>query len=108
MIYIVSVLAVLLIGMAAAAVFVKSLRSAIIILSALSMFASLVFLVLAAPDVAITEASIGSALTTVIFVIAMFRTRKSAPESKSALWAKEVDEAAYRARRVKEDGGENA
>lgn len=98
MTYIVLVLGVLLVGMALAAVFVRDLRSAIILLSALSLFVSLVFLVLSAPDVAITEAAIGSALTTVIFVIALFRTRK-ASEGNSSAALRQVDESAQAVRR---------
>ena len=102
MTYIVLVLCVFLVGMALATVLVKDLRSAIILLSALSLFASLAFLVVAAPDVAITEAAIGGALTTVIFVIALFRTRK-APEGDDSATVRRVDESA-RAVRSKESG----
>ena len=91
MTYIVLILCVFLIGMALTAVFVKDIRSAVILLSALSLFASLVFLIVAAPDVAITEAAIGSALTTVIFVIALFRTRQSS-EGDSSAAVRRVDE----------------
>lgn len=98
MTYVVLVLSVLLVGMAAAAVFVKDVRSAIILLSALSLFASLVFLVVAAPDVAITEAAIGSALTTVIFVIALFRTRTVVDGDSSAA-VRRVDESSREVRK---------
>jgi uncharacterized MnhB-related membrane protein len=102
MTYIVLILCVFLVGMALATILVKDLRSAIILLSALSLFASLAFLIVAAPDVAITEAAIGSALTTVIFVIALFRTRKSSEGDTSAS-VRRVDESA-RAVRSKESG----
>jgi uncharacterized MnhB-related membrane protein len=71
---VVLLMCVLVLGMAAGAIFVRSLGSAVILLSAVSLFASLIFLVLAAPDVAITEAAIGSALTTVVYVLALVRT----------------------------------
>jgi len=102
MTYIVLILCVFLVGMALAAVLVKDLRSAIILLSALSLFASLAFLIVAAPDVAITEAAIGSALTTVIFVIALFRTRKSTEGNTSAT-VRRVDESARAVRQKETD-----
>ncbi len=102
MTYVVLILCVFLVGMALATVLVKDLRSAIILLSTLSLFASLAFLIVAAPDVAITEAAIGSALTTVVFVIALFKTRKSSDGDTSAS-ARQVDESA-KAVRSKESG----
>jgi len=65
---------VLLIGLAAGAIFVRSLGSAVILLGAVSLLVALAFLLLAAPDVAITEAAIGSALTTLVYVLALRRT----------------------------------
>lgn len=40
-----------------------------------SLFASVLFLVLAAPDVAMTEAAIGSGLTTFLFFFVLSRVR---------------------------------
>ncbi len=74
MIAIVLFVSVLLIGLAAGAIFVRSLGSAVILLGAVSLLVAVVFLVLAAPDVAITEAAIGSALTTLVYVLALRRT----------------------------------
>lgn len=76
--WIVLAISLLLVLMALAAVFSRSLASAVIILSTLSLFAALLFVLVAAPDVAITEAAIGSALTTVVFVLALYRTRNAA------------------------------
>jgi uncharacterized MnhB-related membrane protein len=42
-----------------------------------SLFASILFLVLAAPDVAMTEAAIGSGLATIIFFYVLNKIRKS-------------------------------
>ncbi len=77
-IWIVLAISVLLILMALATVFSKSLASAIILLSTLTLFVSLLFVIIGAPDVAITEAAIGSALTTVVFVLALYRTKDAA------------------------------
>ncbi len=77
-IWIVLALCMLLVLMALATILSKSLASAVILLSTLSLFVSLLFVIVAAPDVAITEAAIGSALTTVVFVLALYRTKNAA------------------------------
>jgi len=59
---------VMMIVAAVAALIVKKLISAIIIVGFVSLSASLLFLLMDAPDVAITEASIGAAISTVIFL----------------------------------------
>ncbi len=53
---------------AIAVLFVKKLLSAIIITGFVSISASVFFLLMNAPDVAITEASIGAVLATMIFL----------------------------------------
>ncbi len=57
----------LILIMAVMAVYSKKLPVAIIAAGVVSLFASVTYLMLAAPDVAMTEASIGSALSTIIF-----------------------------------------
>ena len=57
------------------AVMLDSLLSAVISAGLASLFASVVYVVLAAPDVAMTEASIGSGLTTMIFLYAIRKTQ---------------------------------
>lgn len=54
----------------------KSLIESVIYLSFLSLLAVLGFVLLKAPDVAITEAVIGSGLTTVIFVFTLLSAGK--------------------------------
>jgi len=67
-----SALAVFLGGMMLAAsvvvLFVRDLLSAIIITGMISLSASVLFLLMDATDVAITEASIGAVLATLIFL----------------------------------------
>ncbi|RKZ05346.1 hypothetical protein DRQ25_16335 [Candidatus Fermentibacteria bacterium] len=67
-----TVIALTLGGMMVAAgiavLFVKDLLSAIIITGFVSLSASVMFLLMDAPDVAITEASIGAVLATMIFL----------------------------------------
>ena len=57
------------------AVTLDNLLSAVVSAGLASLFASVVYVVLAAPDVAMTEASIGSGLTTMIFLYAIRKTR---------------------------------
>jgi len=59
------------------AVLVDNMVSAIISAGLASLFASVVYVVLAAPDVAMTEASIGSGLTTMIFLYAIRKTQNT-------------------------------
>lgn len=53
----------------------KKIVNAIIASGAISLIASIIFLILAAPDVAMTEASIGSALTTIVFLFALSKVK---------------------------------
>ena len=55
----------------------RSRAIAILAAGTVSLFASIMFLVLAAPDVAMTEASIGSGLTTMIFLYAIRKTQNN-------------------------------
>ena len=54
----------------------KKLFNAIIYLSLLSMLAVVSFVIMRAPDVAITEAVIGSALITALFIFTIFAKKK--------------------------------
>ena len=73
----VGVLCFMAVAAAVAAVFLKDLTAAIIASGAVGLVASIVYLFAAAPDVAMTEAAIGSGLTTVVFLYAINRIRKS-------------------------------
>jgi len=53
----------------------RSTAIAILASGAVSLFASVLFLLLAAPDVAMTEAAIGSGLTTFLFFFVLGRVR---------------------------------
>lgn len=70
------ILALVLILMAITAVQNKKLVVAIIAAGAVSLFASVMYLLLAAPDVAMTEASIGSGLSTIIFFYVLNKIKK--------------------------------
>ena len=59
---------------AIAALYLKDLTSAVVAAGLVSLFASVMYLLLAAPDVAMTEAAIGAGLSTVIFLYAVQKT----------------------------------
>jgi len=57
------------------ALYLKNLVSAIICAGVVGLIASIIYLLLAAPDVAMTEAAIGSGLTIVIFLFALSKIK---------------------------------
>lgn len=76
MIFLVSILVILMLLAAVAALVFKDLMSAVIAACMVSLIASILFYLLHAPDVAMAEASIGAALVTAIFIIAIRRTKR--------------------------------
>ena len=76
MIFVASLLIALMLVAAFAALLFKDLISAVIASCMVSLIASILFYLLQAPDVAMAEASIGAALVTAIFIIAIRRTRR--------------------------------
>ena len=68
---------ILMLIMAFTAIHHKNIKVAIIASGIISLFASIIYVFLAAPDVAITEASIGSALTVVIFFYVLHKINHS-------------------------------
>ncbi len=58
------------------AVVLKDLLYAVIILAGASMALAVVFYMLQAPDIAITEAVINAGIATVLYVIAISRTKR--------------------------------
>jgi uncharacterized MnhB-related membrane protein len=57
------------------AVRLKNLLAALVSAGLASLHAAVCYLLLGAPDVAMTEASIGSGLSTIIFLYAIHKTR---------------------------------
>lgn len=79
-------IAFLLLVMIAAAVYSihqKDLLYATIATGIISLVLSLLFYMLQAPDVALTEAAIGAALTTIIFLITIRNTVRHEEEEKT-------------------------
>jgi len=73
---IIIVLGIIMILAAFLAIRLKNLLSAIISAGVISLLASVIYLLLAAPDVAMTEAAIGSGLTTIIFIFTLKKIKK--------------------------------
>lgn len=67
---------VLLVVLAFLAINSKSLIKAVMFLSSLSMLSVIGFVIMRAPDVAVTEAVIGSGLVTSLFVFTLLSVRK--------------------------------
>jgi energy-converting hydrogenase B subunit D len=70
------VFGLMMIGAAFFALYSKDMVGSIIAAGAVSLLASVLYLVLGAPDVAMTEAAIGSALSVVVFLFAWSRVKK--------------------------------
>ncbi|MGB9831987.1 MAG: hydrogenase subunit MbhD domain-containing protein [Caldisericum exile] len=69
-------LLVLTIILSILAIHVKDLLAAVIFMGSGSLLVSLVFLLLQAPDVAMSEAAIGAALTMAIYIVAVKKTER--------------------------------
>lgn len=67
----------LMIVLSLLAIHAKEVMRAVIYLSFISMLAVVGFVIMQAPDVAITEAVIGSGLSTALFVFALFAVGKA-------------------------------
>ncbi len=76
MIIIVTLLVIAMLASAISAYIFKDLLSAVIASCMVSLIAAVLFFLLHAPDVAMAEASIGAALVTAVFVIAIRRTKR--------------------------------
>lgn len=69
-------LGILILVLAIIAIQNKNIVVAIIAAGAVSLFASILYLLLAAPDVAMTEAAIGSGLSTIIFFYVLNKIKR--------------------------------
>ena len=68
-------LGLIMVSAALVAIYQKKLSVAIIAAGTVSLMASVLYLLLAAPDVAMTEASIGSGLSTIFFFYVLNKIR---------------------------------
>jgi uncharacterized MnhB-related membrane protein len=70
------IIAVFTVVLALYAVMTKDRTVAVLAAGATGLFASILFVMMAAPDVAMTEAAIGSGLTTFIFFFALRKVKR--------------------------------
>lgn len=71
-----NVLLVLMLVLYIVAIELKDLLYSVILLTGASVILAVVFYMLQAPDIAITQATVGAGISTVLFVIAVSRTRR--------------------------------
>jgi energy-converting hydrogenase B subunit D len=70
------ILLILTVVSAIGAISVKDLLASVILLGAYSLFMCLLWVEMGAVDVAFTEASVGAGISTVLMVIAVFKTER--------------------------------
>lgn len=70
------ILLVFLVTTAAVAIVLKDLLAAVIVFSGYSLMMAILWTQLRAPDLALTEAAVGAGITTVLFVVTIFRTSR--------------------------------
>lgn len=70
------ILVIFLIGCAIAVERTKDLLGAVIIFATYSLVMAVLWLLLRAPDIAMTEAAIGAGVTTILFIGVISRTRR--------------------------------
>jgi uncharacterized MnhB-related membrane protein len=75
---------VMMVSAALVALYSKDVVASIVAAGVVSLFASILYLIFGAPDVAMTEAAIGSALTTVVFLFAWSRIRSIGAQNGSS------------------------
>jgi energy-converting hydrogenase B subunit D len=71
-----SALMILLLALNIIAIEMKDLLYSVILLGGSSIALAVVFFMLQAPDIAITQAAVGAGVSTVLFIIAISRTRR--------------------------------
>lgn len=78
-----AILSIIAIASAIIAIEIRELIAAVAMLGLVSLVVSIYFLILQAPDVAMTEASIGAGLSVAIFVYAFRRARETMESLKN-------------------------
>ncbi|MDI9368788.1 MAG: DUF4040 domain-containing protein [Thermotogota bacterium] len=71
------IIGVVMVGLAIFAIEAKKLLTSVIMLSAMSLLSVILFVIMKAPDVAITEASVGAGLTTAIFLLSIRKLKRA-------------------------------
>lgn len=70
------ILVIFLIVCAIAVERTNDLLAAVVIFASYSLVMSVLWLLLSAPDIALTEAAIGAGVTTILFVVVISRTKR--------------------------------
>lgn len=70
------VVLVLLVVVAALSLQVRNMLTSVILISVFSLLSSLLFFIYHAPDVALTEAAVGTGVATLVFVWAVHNTQR--------------------------------
>jgi uncharacterized MnhB-related membrane protein len=70
------ILVIFLIVCAIAVERTHDLLAAVVIFASYSLVMSILWLLLAAPDIALTEAAIGAGVTTILFLVVISRTKR--------------------------------
>jgi uncharacterized MnhB-related membrane protein len=75
MIWIALITVIVMVGSAFAVIVLRNLMAAVVASSVMSLSLSVVFVILRAPDVAMTEAVVGAGLSGVLLALALWKTR---------------------------------
>lgn len=76
-------LLVLMLGLAVLSLVVQDIFATVVLLGVFSLMSSLFFYILGAPDVALTEAAVGTGIGTVVFIWVAHKTRENDDEAKT-------------------------
>ncbi|HPE54042.1 MAG TPA: DUF4040 domain-containing protein, partial [Mesotoga prima] len=71
------IIGVVMVGLAIFAIEANKLLTSVIMLSAMGLLSVILFVIMKAPDVAITEASVGAGLTTAIFLLSLRKLKRA-------------------------------
>lgn len=71
-----SIFLILLLVLVLIAIELKDLLYSVIILGGASIVLAVIFYMLQAPDIAITQAAVGAGVSTILFIITISRTRR--------------------------------
>jgi len=86
-------LLIFLIGCALAVSFTRKVISAVIIFMSYSIVMSIIWILLEAPDLALTEAAIGAGITSILFFLAIKRINTMERQKGGRSWKEENKEA---------------
>lgn len=79
-----AVILLLLVLCALSVAFIKNTLSAIIVFMAYSLLMSIIWIILKAPDLAITEAAVGAGVTTILFLVTLKKIHQIVKENSHA------------------------